>query len=99
MADENDGALKKASQTPVSVQLAGEGLGMMVNAVFGGTVCEGSHIRVVAVCQNAHPRSSQEVRKDVNWPKDVPILAGPGIFWVAVQTMNEDDTVFSFPYG
>jgi hypothetical protein len=67
---------------------------MVVDAVFGGAVCEGCDIGVVAICQDAHPRSAQKFRKDINGPKDIVVLACPGIFRVAVETMNEDDTVW-----
>jgi hypothetical protein len=66
---------------------------MMMDAVFGGAVSERGDVSVVAIREDAQTRVCQEFGQDVDGPKDVAVLACPGIFWVAVQAMNEDDTI------
>lgn len=93
MADEDNRAFQTVTQAAVCVQLAGQSLGVVVNAVPRSSVREGCDIGVVAVSQQAHAQAGEELGQDVDWPEGVASLACPCLLGVAVEAVDENNTV------
>lgn len=56
MANKDDGTLEAAPQASISMQFAGESLCVMVDAVFGGAVCEGGNVCIITIREDPQAR-------------------------------------------